>query len=159
MGIDQSSFLPADVSSHAFNREVLWSDQRQQEILPQENELPELNTILESIIEKETTGRFIAEDPGKLRKIYLYYAAFYGKNSFPFKKCNAPWVSVVIESDGMVRPCFFHPSIGNIREQPLEKILNEEKAIAFRKQLDTVNDSICKKCVCYLHLSPGVKLN
>ena len=26
IGLDQISFLPADVSSHAFNREVLWSD-------------------------------------------------------------------------------------------------------------------------------------
>ena len=33
IGLDQISFLPADVSSHAFNREVLWSDQRQHEIL------------------------------------------------------------------------------------------------------------------------------
>src|SRR4051812_12637001 len=33
IGIDQVSFLPADVSSHAFNREMLWTDQRQHEIL------------------------------------------------------------------------------------------------------------------------------
>ena len=33
-GFDQISFLPADVSSHAFNREMLWSDQRRHEILP-----------------------------------------------------------------------------------------------------------------------------
>src|SRR5688572_26379146 len=50
IGLDQVSFLPADVSSHAFNREVLWSDQRQHEILLSENELPELNTVLENIV-------------------------------------------------------------------------------------------------------------
>src|SRR6266496_1435661 len=33
IGLDQISFLPADVSSHAFNREILWSDHRQHEIL------------------------------------------------------------------------------------------------------------------------------
>src|SRR5262249_18750918 len=33
IGLNQISFLPADVSSHAFNREVLWSSQRQHEIL------------------------------------------------------------------------------------------------------------------------------
>jgi MoaA/NifB/PqqE/SkfB family radical SAM enzyme len=159
MGIDQASFLPADTSSHAFNREVLWSDQRRQEILPREDELEELSDVVESIIQKEAGSRFIAEDPGKLRKIHLYYAAFYGRNPFPFKKCNAPWVSVVVEADGTVRPCFFHAPLGNIREHSLDKILNDEKAIAFRKQLDTVNNDTCKKCVCYLHLSPGVKLN
>ena len=50
IGLDQISFLPADVSSHAFNREVLWSDQRQHEILIQENELDELKDITENII-------------------------------------------------------------------------------------------------------------
>src|SRR5258705_6825267 len=38
IGVNQISFLPADVSSHAFNREVLWSDQRQDEILLNKNE-------------------------------------------------------------------------------------------------------------------------
>ena len=42
IGLDQISFLPADVSSHAFNREVLWNENRQHEILIEQNELPEL---------------------------------------------------------------------------------------------------------------------
>jgi Fe-coproporphyrin III synthase len=162
IGLNQISFLPADVSSHAFNREVLWSDQRQHEILPDENELDELNTILEQLIEKhkeDFTNGFIAESPEKLRKIYSYYAAFYGRNPFPYKKCNAPWVSAVIEADGTVRPCFFHPPMGNIRKQSLDNILNSEEAISFRKELDMESNAICVKCVCYLNLSPGIKLN
>src|SRR5678815_1587341 len=43
MGLDQISFLPADVSSHAFNREVLWNENRQHEILVEQNELSELS--------------------------------------------------------------------------------------------------------------------
>lgn len=162
MGLDQISFLPADVSSHAFNREVLWSDQRQHEIVLNENELPELKMIIERIIADYKTDfetGFIAENPDKLLKIYSYYAAFYGLNLFPFKKCNAPWVSTVIEADGTVRPCFFHAALGNIREQSIEKILNSEKGIHFRKELDMESNSTCLKCVCYLNLSPGTKLN
>jgi MoaA/NifB/PqqE/SkfB family radical SAM enzyme len=162
MGLDQISFLPADVSSHAFNREIRWSDQRQHEIMPDENEIAELKNITENIIEKYTAGpgsHFIAESPEKLRMIYSYYAAFYGMNTFPYKKCNAPWVSVVVEADGTVRPCFFHAPLGNIREQSLEKILNSEKSIHFRKELDMKNNDTCIKCVCYLNLSPGTKLN
>ncbi|MBC7874670.1 MAG: radical SAM protein [Ferruginibacter sp.] len=162
IGLDQVSFLPADVSSHAFNREVLWSDQRQHEIMLAEQETLELKIILESIIENKTAdfvSHFIAESPAKLGKIYSYYAAFYGLNAFPFKKCNAPWVSTVVEADGTVRPCFFHESFGNIREQPLEEILNGSKAVQFRKNLDIGSDSTCIKCVCYLNLSPGTKLN
>ena len=162
IGLDQISFLPADVSSHAFNREVLWSDQRQHEILLNENELEELKDITEKIIGKYTSGlnqNFITESPEKLRKIYNYYAAFYGLNPFPYKKCNAPWVSTVVEADGTVRPCFFHPHMGNIREHSLEEILNSAESIRFRKNLDTGRNDTCAKCVCYLNLSPGTKLN
>ncbi len=159
IGLDKISFLPADVSSHAFNREILWSDQRQQEILLHEDELEELRIITEKVIEM-TAGdsQFIAEEPLKLRKIYFYYAAFYGLNPFPFKKCNAPWVSTVVEADGTVRPCFFHPPMGNIREDSLENILNSQQSIRFRKELDMNTDKVCVKCVCYLNLSPGRKL-
>ena len=161
IGVNQISFLPADVSSHAFNREVLWSDQRQHEILLNKNEVQELKTVTENIIEDyaaDFNSRFIAEAPEKLRKIYSYYAAFYGLNPFPYKKCNAPWVSAVVEADGTVRPCFFHAPLGNIREHSLSAILNNEKSIAFRKNLDMNTDSTCVKCVCYLNLSPGTKL-
>jgi MoaA/NifB/PqqE/SkfB family radical SAM enzyme len=103
-------------------------------------------------------NKFIAESPEKIRKIYNYYAAFYGLNEFPFKRCNAPWVSTVIEADGNVRPCFFHESYGNIRQQSLDKILNSDKAIDFRKNLDMDKNEICKKCVCYLNLAPRTRL-
>jgi len=160
--LSQVSFLPADISSHAFNRDVLWSEQRQQELLPDKKELAELKYIIEVIIENNAADfahGFIAESPEKLRKIYSYYAAFYGLNSFPYKKCNAPWVSTVVEADGTVRPCFFHAPLGNIREQSLENILNSDDSIQFRKELDMNKDSTCIKCVCYLNLSPGRKLN
>lgn len=160
LGLDQVSFLPADVSSHAFNRNVLWDDKRQHEILLCENELPEIGMIIENIIDKYShhiSERFIAEGPEKLRNIHRYYSAFYGLNSFPYKKCNAPWVSTVIEADGTVRPCFFHAPMGNIREQPLEKILNSDENIRFRKNLDMDQDPACVKCVCFLNLSPRTK--
>lgn len=157
IGLDQISFLPADVSSHAFNREVLWSEPKQHEILPGENELPELKMMIEKLIidyAYEFETKFIAESSEKIRKVYEYYAAFYGLNPFPYKKCNAPWVSTVIEADGTVRPCFFHPPLGNIHERPLDKILNGNDAIDFRRNLDIDTNSTCEKCVCYLNLPP-----
>ena len=160
--LDSISFLPADVGSHAFNREVLWSEKRQHEILPDLEELDELKKITEALIlshSNDFASGFIAENPAKLMKIYYYYTAIYGINPFPYKKCNAPWVSTVVEADGTVRPCFFHAPIGNIREAALDTILNSEEAINFRKQLDMTSNSTCIKCVCYLHLSPGTKLN
>ena len=162
IGLDQISFLPADVSSHAFNREVLWNEDRQQEILIEQNELRELSAVIDMIIEnyaEDFESHFIAESPGKFRKIYNYYAAFYNLNPFPYKKCNAPWVSTVIEADGTVRPCFFHEPIGNIRDSSLEEILNSKESIRFRKDLDMDSNSTCVKCVCYLNLPPGASLS
>jgi|SRR5689334_19440554 len=162
MGLDQISFLPADVSSHAFNREVLWGQDRQHEILVEQNELPELSQVIDAIVEnfkEDFDSHFIVESPDKVSRIYSYYAAFYNLNPFPYKKCNAPWVSTVIEADGTVRPCFFHDPIGNIRNGSLDEILNSKESIRFRRDLDMDSNSTCVKCVCYLNLPPGASLS
>jgi MoaA/NifB/PqqE/SkfB family radical SAM enzyme len=157
LGLHQMSFLPADVSSEAFNRAQPWDKPRQHEILPSRDEVPELQAIIDGIIRDQQgyfDSGFIAESPLKLRKIGDYYGAFYGLNAFPYKKCNAPWVSAVVEADGTVRPCFFHAPMGNIHEDSLNSILNSKAAIGFRKSLDMDTNETCVKCVCYLNLSP-----
>src|SRR5580658_2953718 len=162
MGLDQISFLPADVVSEAFNRAEPWDTPRQQQILPAAEELPEVLAVIEALIRDQRElfeSGFIAESPEKFRKIGQYYTASYGLNPFPYKKCNAPWVSAVVEADGTVRPCFFHPPLGNIHERALGDILNGAEAIEFRKNLDMDQNETCKKCVCYLHLSPRANLN
>jgi MoaA/NifB/PqqE/SkfB family radical SAM enzyme len=160
MGIDQVSFLPADVSSHAFNRQMAWEQPKQHEILLTEQELPELQDVINRIVDKteDFTSRYITESAAKIKDIYHYYAAFYGLNAFPFKKCNAPWVSTVIEADGSVRPCFFMDTIGNIRESSLDTILNSKESINFRQTLDMSKNESCVKCVCSLNLPPMAKL-
>jgi MoaA/NifB/PqqE/SkfB family radical SAM enzyme len=159
IGLDQISFLPADLSSQAFNREVLWSTERQSEIGLTRQELPLLKEIVSGLpaqFSDEFKNHFIAESPAKLMNIYTYYCAVHGLSEYPYKKCNAPWVSTVVESDGSVKPCFFHPAVGNINSKSLDEILNSEDAVRFRKQLDMEHDQICKRCVCSLNLAPGV---
>jgi radical SAM protein with 4Fe4S-binding SPASM domain len=90
--------------------------------------------------------------------IYKYYAAYYGRNDFPYKKCNAPWVSTVIEADGTVRPCFFHAAYGNIKSGSLDTIINSDAAVDFRKNLEMDKNETCMKCVCYLNLPPAKNL-
>jgi MoaA/NifB/PqqE/SkfB family radical SAM enzyme len=162
MGLHQVSFLPADVTSEAFNRSDPWDAPRQHQILPAQEELPELLEMIKTLTRDYSAlfeSGFIAESPAKLRKIGEYYTASYGLNPFPFKKCNAPWVSTVVEADGTVRPCFFLPALGNIHEHSLDEILNSPAAIDFRKSLDMDRNSTCLRCVCYLNLSPRTKLN
>lgn len=162
MGMDQISFLPADVSSHAFNRQITWDEPRQDEILLAQDELPELQNVVGQVVKNNSSlfeSHFIAESPLKIQQIYQYYAAWYKLNPFPFKKCNAPWVSTVIEADGSVRPCFFHQSLGNIHDTPLDELLNSEKSVSFRKNLNMSSDPVCVKCVCTLNLLPFAKLS
>jgi Fe-coproporphyrin III synthase len=157
IGLDQISFLTADVTTDAFNRAELWEEKKVVEVKLSVNEVNKFKNVIESLIEnhsKDFETRFIAESPDKIRRFYHYYAAFHGLNSFPVIRCNAPWVSSVIEADGTVRPCFFHSKIGNIKNSSLDKILNSKESISFRKNLDIAENPICKKCVCYLNLSP-----
>ena len=155
LGLDSISFLPADVSSEAFNRQIPWTQDRQHEVLIPEEELPLLKSTIDSLIlshAKDFDRQFIVETPDKIRDILKYYEALYGLNEFPVKHCNAPWVSAVIEADGNVRPCFFHPPVGNIKNESFENILNNPRSLAFRRQLVPGLNSICKKCVCSLSL-------
>lgn len=156
MEIDQVSFLPADISSTAFNREMPWGVERQSEIALSEEELPVLQNVIDDLIQKhqeDFQSNFIAESAEKIRKIQIYYEALLGLSDFPYKKCNAPWVSAVVEPDGNVRPCFFHQSIGNIRKDNLNAILNGSRGKQFRKELDMKKNDTCRRCVCSLYLS------
>jgi len=163
MGLRQISFLPADVTSEAFNRVGnTWDEPRQLEILPSLEELPELCAMIETVVGEFGPlfeNGYIAESPAKLAKIGEYYRASHGLCAYPYKKCNAPWVSTVVEADGTVRPCFFLPPMGNIHEQPLDAILNSPAAIDFRKSLDMETNATCVRCVCYLNLQPRNNLN
>ena len=161
IGLDQISFLTADVTTDAFNRAEQWNDNKVGEIKLSLDEVKKIKKIIESLItthSNDFASGFIAESPDKIRRFYNYYAAYHGSNNFPKIRCNAPWVSTVIEADGTVRPCFFHKKIGNINGNSLPDILNSDESISFRKNLDIGEDPICKKCVCYLNLSPFAKV-
>lgn len=157
LGLQQISFLPADVSSEAFNRQTPWEAPRQAEVMLSVSDLPELMRITDNLLsafKRDFETGFIAESPQKVKNIHTYYSALHGLNSFPYKKCNAPWVSAVVEADGSVRPCFFLPAFDNIRAHKLKDILNSPAAIQFRKELDMDKNAACMRCVCYLNLQP-----
>lgn len=155
LGLDAISFLPADVSSEGFNRPSPWEEDRVGEIALNLEETTELSRIVEAVIVRNAhdlaTG-FIHETASGLRKIPAYYRAVNGKAPFPAVRCNAPWVSAVIEADQSVRPCYFHPAIGNVRDRSLLEVLNSPEALAFRRSLDVATDPVCERCVCSLYL-------
>ncbi len=157
VGLDQISFLAVDVSSSAFNRPKPWGDERVTEVALSPNEVQRFNLVVDDLIRQRPeafASGFIAESPEKLRRIPRYFAALNDDGDFPRTECNAPWVSTVVETDGSVRPCFFHAAYGNVNDRPLDEILNAPEARAFRARLDVTQDDICRKCVCTLNLSP-----
>jgi radical SAM protein with 4Fe4S-binding SPASM domain len=156
IGLDRLSFLAADVSSEAFNRPGGWERDRAAGIALAAEDLSALAAELAGLEDEHASG-FIAESPKKLeRRLSRHFAALLGESDFAPVECNAPWVSAVIETDGTVRPCFFQPPLGNLRQgESLGEILNSELAIAWRRGLDTSRDAICRRCVCSLALREG----
>jgi MoaA/NifB/PqqE/SkfB family radical SAM enzyme len=157
LGLDQISFLAADVSSTAFNRPTPWDEGRAAEVALDAAEADDLAEVVEETISRHAAdfaGGFIAETPDQLRALPRYFRGLAGDGELHAPRCNAPWVSTVIEADGTVRACFFHRALGNLREAPLDRILNSKAAIDFRRRLDVHTDPICRRCVCALHLGP-----
>jgi MoaA/NifB/PqqE/SkfB family radical SAM enzyme len=157
LGLDQISFLAADVSSTAFNRPTPWSGERAADVALTPEETTAFAEIVERVIDRfadDFASGFVAESPEKLRRLPRYYAALNGGGDFPPVECNAPWVSAVVEADGTVRPCFFHRALGSLHERPLDEILNSREAREFRRDLDVRGDPVCRRCVCSLSLRP-----
>jgi MoaA/NifB/PqqE/SkfB family radical SAM enzyme len=150
IGLDGISFLAADVSSaSAFGRRAA-SDV--QAIGLDRDDIREFEAVIERAIQthrRDFADGFVAESPEKLRRLPWHYAAVNGDAPFPDVTCNAPWVSVVIEADGSVRPCFFHEVIGSVRKTPLGTIVTRDLS-SFRRSLRVGANAVCERCVCSL---------
>lgn len=158
LGLDQVSFLAADVSTSAFNRPEPWSLEHVGRVALNADEVVDLRQRIERFLVShriDIDSGFIAESAAKLRDLGAYFAALNGAGPFPARRCNAPWVSAVIEANGEVKPCFFHPAYGTLGDGSLAEIVNTPPAMAFRAQLDVSTDPICERCVCSLYLSPA----
>ena len=153
--LNSISFLAADVSSDAFNRPEGWPAERQKGIALNEAEVDALDHEVESLLRdysEDIESGFVVENADKLRRISRHFRTQLGRADRVSPRCNAPWVSAVVESDGAVRPCFFHRPIGNIHSQTLVEVLNGNEALDFRRHLDVATDPICRNCVCSLFL-------
>ena len=162
LGLESISFLAADLTSTAFNRPTGWGTDKQSEVALDARQAGSLESEIEALIHDfsdDIGSGFVRERPDKLRRIVKHFRAHLGQCEAAAPRCNAPWVSAVVETDGTVRPCFFHPAIGNIQEatsqrnsagRGLIEVLNSPAAIAFRETLNISENPICRRCVCSL---------
>ena len=156
--LDSLSFLAADLASEAFNRAAPWQPERMSRVALNVAEVEEFHLHVAALIRdfpREITAGFIRENPDKLWRIVEHFRAHLGQVPPMAPRCNAPWVSAVIESDGSVRPCFFHRPFGRIQDGTLAEIVNNPEAIRFRSQLDVSGTAVCQKCVCSLYHDSG----
>ncbi|AXC13035.1 Fe-S protein, radical SAM family [Acidisarcina polymorpha] len=154
LGLNSISFLAADVSSAAFNREEPWALERQEEVALSRAELMKLEDEIELLIEtyqEDIKSGFVTESQAKLRRIANRFRERIDGSPTKAPICNAPWVSAVMEVDGSVRPCFFHPSVGNAHQLPLEEAINTDAALSFRSRLKVASNPTCQRCVCSLN--------
>jgi Fe-coproporphyrin III synthase len=156
-GFDAISFLAADLTSEAFNRSLVWPGERQNQIALTPNEISVLETEIDALLRlnEEFDTTFVTESRGKLERIVRHFRAHLGLASPQAPICNAPWVSAVIETDGSLRPCFFHRPVGNVRTSVLDEVVNGEEARIFRQTLEVERNPICQRCVCSLNHPQG----
>jgi MoaA/NifB/PqqE/SkfB family radical SAM enzyme len=158
LALDGISFLPADMSSAGFGRASVAAGTPRPDLAGlalDREEVREFEATIEHMISTHAAdfvSGFIVESPDKLRRLPRYYAAAGGDEPFPRVACNAPWVSVVVEADGSVRPCFFQGSIGSIRQAPIGTIVTDNLRL-FREAFDVGADPVCVRCVCSLKTS------
>lgn len=155
IGLTSISFLAADLTSSAFNRPEGWLPDRVDRVALAPEEVDALAAEVKEVIDEhraDMESGFVVENPDKLRRIVQHFRAHLGRAENVAPRCNAPWVSAVIESSGDVRPCFFHPVVGNIHRQALEDVINSPEALQFRSSLDVASNEICRRCVCSLYV-------
>jgi MoaA/NifB/PqqE/SkfB family radical SAM enzyme len=151
MGVDGISFLAADVGSSAFGR--TGESESARSLLLDRTEVVEFTALVERTIASHAeafASGFVRESPDRLRRLPRHYAAAIGLMPFEAPRCNAPWVSVVLEANGLVRPCFFHPPIGSVRDRSIRDLATGALT-EFRKTLDVATDPTCARCVCALN--------
>ena len=71
---------------------------------------------------------------GDLEKILKYFKLGNENVKKIYKPCNIPFSSVFITPEGDVYPCLSY-KLGNVRNQKIQKVLNNEKYKNFRKKL------------------------
>jgi Fe-coproporphyrin III synthase len=152
--LDSISFLPADITSGAFNRQQGWTEERQSEVALTHDELRTLEVEIENLItthQEDIRSGFIVESSAKLRRVADRFREHLYRVSPKSPRCNAPWVSAVVDVDGSVRPCFFHSAFSNTNQLTLQEAVNSEAALNFRSTLDVANNATCQRCVCSLN--------
>jgi MoaA/NifB/PqqE/SkfB family radical SAM enzyme len=150
LGAHHVSFLPIDASSTAFGGDA---DARRR-LAPDAAQLQAFESALDVIeASRASSDGFVLEPVPKLRRLARHLKASAGLTAFERPECDAPVWSSVVESDGTVRPCFFHAPVGDARTG----LLAVRASQAYRESLAFIDgpNPTCDRCVCPKRSTPG----
>ncbi len=146
--VTHHSFLAVDVATHAaFGRAGNFDNSMALAV----GDLDPFARVLDHVEDEfssEFAAGYLLESPAKLRRIHGYFAARLGLGDFPPVRCNAPQFSAVIETNGMLKPCFFLPSTGMWNKGALLDCLNAPPAVELRRLQKAGERAECGRCVC-----------
>jgi Fe-coproporphyrin III synthase len=152
--VHQVSFLAVDVGNpHAFARTTVDVN-----LALAPSDLPMLAGLIDTMerdFAREFHSGFIAESPGKLKRIHQYFSALTGVGDFPPVRCNAPEFSAVIGADASVAPCFFIPGTGVKTHAGLAAALADDSMVELRAAIRAGARAECARCVCSMWRDPG----
>lgn len=156
LALDDISFLGLDVGSPAFGREsahALNPPAVGALVIPRDA-VPALRQAVEQLIDSQAgeLGQFVRETADVLRSVLVGHVEAYWEprsQTARVVECDAPWTSAVIEPDGAVRPCWFLPAYGNLRDyDSLSALLESPEATRYRNGIDVSSNPMCRACVC-----------
>jgi MoaA/NifB/PqqE/SkfB family radical SAM enzyme len=155
LGVREVSFLAVDVgNAHAFGRGSEWA----RDLALTSADLPRFDAVLRTMQERfadEFASGFIAESPDKLRRLYEYFRALLGAESFPPVRCNVSTFSAVIGATGLISPCAFIRGPAEAGSAGLAASLSTPAMARLRGDIAAGQRPECERCVCSLWRDPA----
>jgi MoaA/NifB/PqqE/SkfB family radical SAM enzyme len=151
LGLHHVSFLPLDARSAAFGGDPA----ARLALVPSAAAVDAFEvTVGRLAASGALADGFVLESPSKLRRLARHLRASGGAAAFERPACDAPWWSSVVEADGAVRPCFFQPATGDVRDG----LRTVRRSARYRQALAEIRraNPVCDACVCPKRRGGGV---
>jgi MoaA/NifB/PqqE/SkfB family radical SAM enzyme len=143
LGAHHASFLPLDAASAAFGGDP----GARAALIPGADQIASFELAVDRLAARGSfDDGFVLETPDRLRALARHLRASAGLAPFERPRCDAPWWSVVVEADGALRPCFFHPALGDARSG-LPSVRASSSYRGALRRIRALN-ATCERCVC-----------
>ena len=152
LGVDKVSVRPVDALSGGFARNEP-SAGRADKLVPGEEDIERFSRAIDTVgrtYARELRAGVLKPDVNGWRMIHDYFLACRGRGRFPPRECHALYISLTVEANGDIRPCFFLPPVANVNgltEKRMEEITRSEDLVKVRRRYRDGDIGACRMCV------------